>query len=238
MKLRPKSVVNTLVAEEKRKQISEGLKIAKKVDALREVSAEEEASFQQRREQMVATIKADIAPLASEKQSLIEELPILREEKRKLLEPVDLTEAWSKVRQQEKELDLLKDNLVVRESKARQHEIDLADYGSELTLRERQIKLKEETSNNHLLESEQKISDARKLTDDVEKYKIDTAKEIEQRYLMLQSKEKDYEVNARELSIFKEKLDTKQIELLEKERQINSRYTTLLKAEEYVKRTI
>lgn len=237
MKLQSKSAVNSQVAEEKRKQISEGVKIAQKVDILRETLSDEEINFQNRKENMIATLKAEIDPLAREKQQLLEELPNLREQKCKLLEPVDLTEARSKVRQEEKELKEREDSLVIREVKVSSQEKDLNDYNSELTLREKKIKVKEEENNQNLLESEEKLLELTQITNDIERYKVDVEKEISQRYEIIQGKERDYEIKKREIDIKENQNKKKERFLLDRERQINSRYQIMLKAQEYVKRT-
>lgn len=84
MKLLSQTEVNKLKGNERKQLIDEGVKLAKKVDLLRETSAKEEANLAKFRTESLRTLREEIEVLVREKLSLCEELKGLREEKERL----------------------------------------------------------------------------------------------------------------------------------------------------------
>ena len=103
MRLMPKTGVEKANAEAKRKEIDEGVKLAKRIDGLRETLADEEQSLEKFRVATLENIKAETAPLEEKRDSLKKEVGELERTRAELLLPLD--EAWEEVELERKELE-------------------------------------------------------------------------------------------------------------------------------------
>lgn len=102
MKLLSKSDIATAKAKDKRREIDEGLKIAQRVDSLRETQAMEEAALTKFRKETLIAINQEIVSETRKKNELLKEVSDLEDRKREALKPLD--EAWNAVRAKEEEL--------------------------------------------------------------------------------------------------------------------------------------
>jgi SMC interacting uncharacterized protein involved in chromosome segregation len=109
MKLRPKSQIDAQVASQRKAQIDEGVRIAQKVDALRETLSMLEAQH----EQYIAGMKGELDRQTSDRVQRIAELESeireLEEKRKLLLAPLD--EAWAEVRTEKQKVQVLIENL-------------------------------------------------------------------------------------------------------------------------------
>lgn len=80
MRLLSKQDLNAKKAQEKRVEVEEGVKLAKKIDSLRQTLAEEELSLTTFRSKTVAAIHTEIALVAAQRDSLLSEVRTLRKE--------------------------------------------------------------------------------------------------------------------------------------------------------------
>lgn len=78
MKLLSKIEINTLKSVERKKEIDEGVKLAKKVDTLREVASKEESNLRKFRIETLAIIQSEINLKIKERDSLLEEIKKLK----------------------------------------------------------------------------------------------------------------------------------------------------------------
>jgi hypothetical protein len=111
MDLLPKKEVERLKADERRKEIDEGVKLAKKVDALRELAAKEEANLEKYRVESTKSLRVEISGLLEQKGTLVKEIKEVEERRRIALIPLDSEKA--KVKADREELQLAEDNLSV-----------------------------------------------------------------------------------------------------------------------------
>lgn len=109
MRLQDKKTISRDVASQKKKQIDEGIAIAKKVDALRETVSQEEQRLERFRKESVVAVQKEIDVLIVHKNSLIEDIKSLEKEKKRLLIPLDAE--WEEVNRKKKELFLLEGEL-------------------------------------------------------------------------------------------------------------------------------
>lgn len=114
IKLLKKSEIDQAKARDRQLEINEGLKLAKKVDTLREVVAQEEESLKKFRIKTISAINDEIIiaakkrdDLNKENSDLEEKNILLKTERKKLEEPVDLTEAWESVKGREEIIENL-----------------------------------------------------------------------------------------------------------------------------------
>lgn len=95
MRLLPKSEVNSRKAQERQAEISEGKKLAERVDRLREVQASEEASLTRFRNKTVAEINQEVTVASKERDNLLNEVRLLKKQRTALLVPLD--SEWAKL---------------------------------------------------------------------------------------------------------------------------------------------
>lgn len=104
MKLLPKQLINTAKATERKKEIDEGLALARKVDALRELKATEEQELLKWRENSLKTIQYEIRQFIEERNSLKEENIHARKINDDLTKP--LTSEWTRINSEKESLRL------------------------------------------------------------------------------------------------------------------------------------
>lgn len=80
IKLLPKHEINRLQAQEKRQTVEEGLKLANRVENLREIAAKEEASLASFRASTLKAIQKEITEATTERDGLLSQVNILRKE--------------------------------------------------------------------------------------------------------------------------------------------------------------
>lgn len=95
MKILSKQEVTQQKSIERKTEIDEGVKLAKKIDTLRQTASEEEIKLSKFRDQMLSEIKKDIQSLQDVKSSLIHDVSSLEEKRKMLLIPLD--EEWKKL---------------------------------------------------------------------------------------------------------------------------------------------
>lgn len=130
MKLLPKSEIDRQKAVEQRTAVDEGAKIARRVDRLREVSAETEATLKALRDKTVAQIHEEIAQKLKEKGEIIAEVKALEERRIELQKPLD--SEWAKVREAAADVNRRTEDANVIEHK-------LADREGEIALKEKKV---------------------------------------------------------------------------------------------------
>lgn len=89
MRLLSKSDVTTAKAQERKRDIDEGLKVARRIDSLREIATNEEKSLQEFRKRTLEAIHADISTESAKLDVLRSEIGGLEERKRIALIPID-----------------------------------------------------------------------------------------------------------------------------------------------------
>ncbi len=97
MRLLQKSEIDRKKAVEQKTLMDEGLKIAKRVDILRETVAREEVALERFRASSVETINAEIVPLEKKKNDIKKEVSDLEDTRRELMKPLDAE--WARVRE-------------------------------------------------------------------------------------------------------------------------------------------
>ncbi len=154
MRLLAKSEVAKGKALDKQREVQEGLKVAKRVDALRETAAEEEASLEKFRQKTLSTLHEQIAPLAKEKDELESKVKTLREERIRLEAPVDLRKEWELVEEGKKTNAEWRDDLLGREITLTERENNVRDDKKEVEKREKEVESNEEWVRRTTLEAQ------------------------------------------------------------------------------------
>ncbi len=232
MRLLSKQEINARKATEKKQQIDEGVKLARKVDALRELRTQEDAVLQKFRAETVATINDEIKTLSERRISLSDEVVLLEWRRADALKPLEKETAELEVRRAglqllddevknaTKELHTYDKKLDVR---AKRIETDREDVDQQL----RDTEAARKDAADHLSESEKALEKAKSIeTQAVERYDLLVA-ELSQRETALLGRERDI--------LDKEKTNAERERALnDRERLINDRYATLLRTEQHI----
>lgn len=134
VRLLPKSEIDRRKSEEQRTAIQEGLKVAERVDLLREMLASEETAFDKYRTDTLKAIQSEVNEKHQEKNVLEGEVVVLRRERKELLIPLDAK--WDEVNRAQKICNEWQSDLDMKES-------ELASKSTELINRERETLVKE-----------------------------------------------------------------------------------------------
>lgn len=100
-RLLTQSDLDSRKSADRRREVEEGAKLARRVDGLRELAAETEKNVEQHRSASLAQAQRDIDAVLSKKELLEGEVRELEEERKRLQAPLDA--AWEKVRQESKQ---------------------------------------------------------------------------------------------------------------------------------------
>lgn len=225
MKLLKRSTLNTEVASQRKAQIDEGIIIAKKVDTLRQTLASLELQQKTFLSGMETELRKSTQHLIEEIALKKRELEELKVERTKLLEPLD--KAWSDVRIKEKEI--LASWRVVE---TKEKNVD----GRKTLLETKLAKAKESLFKIRTIEREIK-----RAYDDMEVLKAE-AEDIKLKSLTDRDNQtREFEVKMSNLSRLEEKnkndeialtnlrelLDNRTLELNDREKAVNDKYSTL-----------
>jgi len=221
MKLLSKTEVIAVKAQERLVEVQEGLKVARKVDALREAAAKEETSLELFRSETLKKIHEEIKSVTDTRDALKEEVRQLEQDKKEALKPLDA--AWQ-------EVNVAKDTanrMVEEHAKTR---FALAEWTKELEQQEKGIaKERAKLMNMHIL--------VKKALEEADTLKADTeltnnvAHTAYQKFLTERQEQKrlltarESEVSAREKRVQrqKEKNDQRHIDLNAREKILKDR---------------
>lgn len=134
MKLLEKHEVDQLKARERKQEIDEGAKLAKKIDELRRLEADEKSRITSWRDSSLELVKGEIAEAFKERDTLRSEIQELKKVKERLLLPLDAE--WEKVHAEQHALDSLKSELQEKEEKLALLEKDIATKSRSIEVEE------------------------------------------------------------------------------------------------------
>lgn len=125
MRLLPKSEIDRVQAEEQRRDVEEGVKLARRIDALREVVAQEEANLEEFRRKTVERIHGEISQSIEERDKARSEASFWRDERAKAQKPLD--EEWAHLRSEQSSFASQREEAAARESSLLHREQSVAD---------------------------------------------------------------------------------------------------------------
>jgi len=206
-------------------QVDEGVKIAKKVDVLRETLA----SLEEQHRKFIAGTRQDLINqtegLERKKADLQGELVHLEERRKRLLEPLD--KEWAKLYDKEtiltKRLFLFKDNedkLNERESQITKTEKSTEEDRYKI------LELKGETERANK-EARQFRDEQKSIRDDIKRTKDNQDKDFFKVNKELNKRDDELIIQRKYLDLVKKNLDAREKELDDKDRAIKDKYATL-----------
>jgi hypothetical protein len=145
MKLLAKSEVAKSQAVQKRQQQDEGMKLAERVDSLRELQTKEEQSLSKFRDKSLSEITREISQAAAERDGILSEVRRLRSEKQIGMEDV----AWAKF-----DVDNFAASVKEREKVVEEKAIELAKQEKSLAISLKKALTDQKTTEVRLQEAE------------------------------------------------------------------------------------
>lgn len=238
MKLLDKKVIAEQKSSERKREVEEGMKLAKSVDALRTTHAEEQQKLKKFRDETLKLIKVEIGDLEKVRESLKKEIVVLEEKKKKAQAPIDLSNEWKKTEIVKRELFDLRQELNNKETLLISKEILFHD----LEKREKSLIEDEKKAKEYLEEINKTYIKSEDLRRDIEDRKSRSDIEINEAYLFLEKKEQDlvsreYEIGNQKDIIEQDKksLILKENSFVEREIKIESITKDLFERSEYIK---
>lgn len=233
MRLLPKSEIAQRKADARKTEIDEGMRLARRVDALRETLANEEVSLAKFRNETVAMIHNEIKT-EREKLTLIQaEVATLTVKREELLVPLD--KEWQEVKKHKEELEIYNNQLLSLEHSLKEKEKEIeklqAKIKKELNHAElmstvARESLKEATDKN--LQAEIELNITKKNRENAEKLYQEMTKELKQRDSDLATRERDCTIKETQL-LERESALEKGWRLLEDRKATHERTITRLK---------
>lgn len=220
IKLLKKSEVDTAKAQDKQREINEGMKLASRVDSLRKTQAEEEASLEKFRKETVSKINREILSKTEELDILKHEVEILEDRKRVALEPLD--EQWDEIRVKQDELTGYAIQLNSEKSELESKKSDLEVEIERISTEKRRVSRERDDSISNLAKSDEnrsktvsELSEAKRIKLSAVTMKESVVKELKERDAVVASKERDVSNKYLQLEKDRKALEKERVRLLD-----------------------
>ncbi len=225
MKLLAKSEVTKAKSLDRQREVDEGMKLAKRVDTLREVALQEERSLTRYRTETVGKIQKEVTELGDKRDALLEEVRFLAARREELSAP--LNEEWDVIYLQKELLSKRETGLDGREAGIRLREADLADRQDAVTKHEQTVVYAHDDARERLQKAGILKDDSERLNRDAQS--ILTRATTQSKSLMATAEERLAWVEAREKAAFakEEELRNQEIELAKDFSRLMDREATL-----------
>lgn len=212
MKLLPKSEVDKRKAAEQRVAVEEGLKLARRVDNLREVASEEEKALEEFRVKTVSTINEEIVGKVQERDALTTEVKILEERRVQALKP--FTKERASLDAYKSDLDERGEKLDEREAKIKDTERDTDQANKLARAALAKAETREDLAATTLGDAKVKeraaelaLQSATSIKEKAQKLSDEMRKELHHRDMMASARERD--VSIKEARLTKEEEEIK-----------------------------
>jgi hypothetical protein len=228
MRLLAKRDIDLKRAAERKSEIDEGIKLSRRVDSLREIQANEEASLHKFRTDTIAQINTEIVAQTKLRDSLCDEVKHLERRRQEALKPLAaeiaiLEHLHEQVANEKQDLDGYKDSLASYEEMLTQMGLRAATEDMRIRAMKDDAQTLLTQSNDAYDEAREALQEAQKVHDSVETLKNNTVQELRAREADIQSKERD-------LQIQKEWIDKDRQAIEIEKRQLADQRATLERA--------
>lgn len=225
LKLLSKQEINQAKASERKMAIDEGLKLAKRVDTLREVHAEEEVSLQKFREQTLSAIHAETTKAEAELNTITREVEILKRERAEALVPI--RDKWDEVNAANEACEKRGRELDTRSAALDARDTDLKEQGKLLNRLVGMAKGRAERVLGLQRDAEHDRDEARLALEQAEKVREDTLRYKEEVNTELRTRDAASAVRERELDVRTQAVDKREKGLDDRELRLKDREDTL-----------
>lgn len=233
MRLPSKREVDKAKAADQKRAIDEGMKLATRIDVLRETLLNEEARLVQFRTQSVAAIHAEIDRAGKERESLLEEVRDLKIQREKLLRPLD---------EKQRELEEREELLSEKEESVRNDRVTLSqgltsneNISRQFEAEKGRIADLKRTISENLVQSENTLKQAQEDAQEMRKKAKAILSLAEVRDSDSLKREREAAVQAKNLSLREAVLLKGETKLAEGQIRLRDREQTLLRTEQRLK---
>jgi len=234
MRLLPKQEISVLQASKKRVEIDEGLKLARRIDSLREIAASEEASLASFRASTLKAIQVDIKKIENERNKVLNEVKSLRNELEESTKVLDIREEAlidyeTQLNERENEilahLGLLRIALdELRKQSKRSSEL----YQKTVSTIALVDEYRSATSNMYD-EAKAYLSQVFKIYESAVSLEEKIEKELRDRDIAVASRERDIIIRVEHLDTMAENLRAKELQIIDREKTLEREVTRLKK---------
>lgn len=228
MRLLSRSQASAEVARSKKAQIDEGMKIANRVDALRATLADLESQHLKYISETRDEAKRMMTGLADGIKALKKEIVGLEAERNRLREPLDAE--WQQLETKKEEVIQM-----VEKSRGMKDSISLEKVKQELLTKKtreslERARVRERALKVALVEASEDRATANNILIQQQNEKKNQDQKFEARKQDLSQKEFHLKQISESLELQRERQDEKDLELVEREKAVNDKYQTLLRA--------
>lgn len=227
MKLLDRNTLNNQKSLERKREIDEGVKLARKLDTLREEVSKEEVKLKKYLAETSHEVQTQINALVEEKSSLEEEIQTLSEERKILVEPLD--NAWKEVKEREVKISEKEEELIQKYEDIKNKEKELRKRKAELDLEEERQQDSQKGIAKLFKEASQETLKARSLVQDATRREKEVDRKATETTRILTNREKEIEAREIDLGNLRIFLEKKDKELQNEDRRLKDLYQTLLR---------
>lgn len=195
IRLLQKRDIDALKAKARQQEVAEGLKLARQIDRLREVMAQEEESLRIFRITTIKSIHAEIEKESKECEEIKRDIALLKKEREELLKPLD--DEWERIKQKATELEergkrIVEEEARIERLKKATDELHRTAANTRSRLATLEDVLSAKAQDIELLEKETQkaVDSARKLHSDAQSYHAEMVKELTHRDMVMASRER------------------------------------------------
>lgn len=225
MKLLDRKTIVSERADERKQTIDEGLKLARKIDSLRETSASEETRLAKFRVASLQKTKEEIDSLIEKKRSIEAEIRSLEDQRR--LAQIPLDQEWEGVNTVSSLLDDTEMKLSSQLEIVKERESSLTVREKELAKEEGRVKDERVVSAKLVRESQRKLEASQLVLSESEQSRERARKYFEEENEKLLSREALIAVRERENDMMMESVSQREKEIQIRKKQLDDRYQTL-----------
>lgn len=225
MKLLTKQEISDKKTQERKLEVDEGIKLARKVDKLREMAVSEESNLAKFREENMRLLKESIEALTGQRDFLQNNIMALQEEKRELLVPLD--KEWRKVRAIEDRLAKFGEELNEKHIQLQNTEMEYDLKVEKLKEERSRLKDDREGVSELIKEAKSKLKEAKDILETSNSKKEEIERHIKIEYQELTKKEAEISTREKNNKLKESSLLKLADDLAKKDRQINDKYETL-----------
>lgn len=234
-RLLDKRIVSAEVATEKKQLIDRGITMAKKVDAVRDTLQEEEQKLESFRSETLRRVQLEIDAKLHERDSLERENTNLREDRIRLSAPIDLSQAWSEVKEREIRMDEWNERLTNDSISLLAKEEDVRETKENLRIVSENVLRKDSLLERTLTEAETKLTQASDILERAKRDSEKMLKEARDAENHIRVRESDATEREQYLSKREDEVLRHEVDLASREKKLRSRQELFMKAQNYLK---
>ena len=234
MKLLSKNEIVQQKNLERKAEIDEGAKLARKIDALREAASIEETRIAKFRDETLGVVKHDIETLVSTKVGLESDVRELDEKRRALQIPYDFE--WGKIEDEKRSLKEREEEYGQLYTNLLKQTLDMEDEREKFELEKVKIHNVGEASAKALVESQNNRDESKRIILSAQEKRDEIQRQLDEQNRLYLNREAIIAVKEREVSIAKKQLEVDRLDIDKIRIQLQDQRATLERAMQRLKK--